>query len=134
MNGLNLCKNCRTDGKWLPTSISRLETYLGKFIASGQGVSNVVGLRKNMAYNIQYLQFQRQLLSELDVTQVIITQVWKMHIIVGTSIVEALLYFLITSKNEHKTTQWKQIGWASSTLKRNTVEGTVENMFWCFES
>lgn len=110
----NLCNNCRTEGKWLPTSIPRLEAYLGKFMAAGLGVPNVVGLRKNLAYNIQYLQFQRQMLSELDVTQVILTQVWKMHIIVGTSIVEALLYFLITSKNEQKVTEWKEIGASSS--------------------
>lgn len=102
-----ICQECQRDGKWYPTSISNLETYLGKFIKAGAGVPNVVGLRKNIAYNIQYLQFQSQLLDEFDVTQVILTQTWKMQIIVGTSIIESLLYYLLTSKNLHKTTQWE---------------------------
>ena len=125
-----ICQDCRRDGKWYPTSISNLDTYLSKFIRAGVGVPNVVGLRKNIAYNIQYLQFQSQLLSEFDVTQVILTQTWKMQIIVGTSIIEALLYYLLTSQKLHKTTQWEQI---CSTSNEATIEGNkhkVENVIY----
>lgn len=105
-----LCKKCSSDGKWLPISVSDLENYLKKFIQPDKGFPNVVGLRKNIAYNIQYLQFQEQVLTEFDVTGVILTQVWKMHIIVGTSIIEALLYYLLISKGLQNTTEWEQVG------------------------
>ena len=124
-----ICQECKNDGKWLPAPISTLETYLGKFIKAKSGVPNVVGLRKNIAYNMQYLQFQWQLLGEFKLTSVICTQTWKIFIIVGTSIIEALLYYLITSKELHKTTEWQEIGSTSNELKidgeRHKIENTV---------
>ena len=125
-----ICQECASDGKWLPSSVSSLESYLGKFIKSGEGVPNVVGLRKNIAYNLQYLQFQKQVLVEFNVTQVILTQVWKMHIIVGTSIVEALLYYLLTSKGLHKTTEWEQVASTSNETNIDGVKHKIENVVY----
>ena len=125
-----ICQECSSDGKWLPNSVSSLEDYLGKFIKAGEGVPNIVGLRKNIAYNLQYLQFQKQVLIEFNVTQVILTQVWKMHIIVGTSIVEALLYYLLTSKGFQKTTEWEQV---ASTSNETNIDGSkhkIENVVY----
>lgn len=122
-----ICQECDSDGKWLPTSIQKLEAYLGKFIKAKSGVPNVVGLRKNIAYNLQYLQFQWQVLGEFNLTSVICTQTWKIYIIVGTSIVEALLYYLLTSKGLQKTTEWEQIGSTSNELNVNGEKHRIEN-------
>ena len=120
-----ICQTCQSDGKWLPTSVLNLENYLAKFIKSGEGVPNVSGLRKNIAYNLQYLQFQRQVLQEFNVTQVILTQVWKIHIVVGTGIVEALLYYLLASKGLHKTTEWEQV---ASTSNETKIDGSIHRI------
>ena len=125
-----ICQQCPSDGKWLPTSIARLEAYLAKFIQTEAGVPNAVALRKNVAYNLQYLQFQKQVLIEFNVTQVILTQVWKIHIIVGTSIVEALLYYLLTSKGMHKTTEWEQVGNTSNETNIDGVKHKIENIIY----
>ena len=125
-----ICQECSDDGKWLPSSILSLENYLGKFIKSGKGVPNIVGLRKNIAYNLQYLQFQKQALIEFNVTQVILTQVWKMHIIVGTSIVEALLYYLLTSKGLQKTTDWEQVANTSNETNIDGAKHKIENVVY----
>lgn len=125
-----ICKECPSDGKWLPSSVSSLEKFLSKFIEAGNGVPNVVGLRKNIAYNLQYLQFQKQVLIEFDVTQVILTQVWKVHIIVGTSIVEAILYYLLTSKGLQKTTKWEQVGGTSNETNINGDKHRIENVIF----
>ena len=125
-----ICQECSDDGKWLPSSVFSLENYLGKFIKSGKGVPNVVGLRKNIAYNLQYLQFQKQALVEFNVTQVILTQVWKMHIIVGTSIVEALLYYLLTSKGLQKTTEWEQVANTSNETNIDGAKHKIENVVY----
>lgn len=126
-----ICQECLSDGKWLPSSIYNLERFLGKFIKAGRGVPNVLGLRKNIAYNLQFLQFlqfQSQLLNEFKVTQVIHTQTWKIYIIVGTSIVEALLYYLLTSKGLHKTTEWEQIGNTSNEVNIDSCKHRIENI------
>ena len=80
----NICTKCNPNERWFPTPISKFELYLMKFFKSGVDVPNITGIRKNIAYNLQYLQFQVQLLSEFKVTQVILTQTWKVFIIVGT--------------------------------------------------
>lgn len=126
-----ICKHCRKNGKWFPTPVAELETYLNKFIKEDVGVANTTALRKNIAYNIQYLQFQSQVLFEFDVTSVIWTQTLKMQIIVGTSIVEALFYYLLTSKKMCKTTLWKKI--TSINSKEVKIEGgkyRIENVIF----
>ncbi|MEQ8409554.1 MAG: hypothetical protein RKH07_14895 [Gammaproteobacteria bacterium] len=125
-----LCQQCSSEGKWLPTPIGAFEEFLSKFIAAGRGVPNVVALRKNIAYNLQYLQFQKQVLLECGVTQVITTQVWKVHIIVGTSIIEALLYYLLTSTGLHKTQKWEEVGKSSSENKFEGKDFRIENTYF----
>lgn len=125
-----ICRECKNDGKWLPTSIPSLETYLSKFIKANSGVPNVVGLKKNIAYNLQYLQFQWQVLDEFKLTSVICTQTWKIFIVVGTSIVEALLYYLLTSKGLQKTTEWEQIGSTGNELDIDGEKHKIENVLY----
>jgi hypothetical protein len=125
-----ICQECSSEGKWLPTSISRLESYLGKFIKTDMGIPNSVGLRKNIAYNLQYLQFQIQELKEFNLTSVLQTQIWKVFIIVGTSIIEALLYYLLVSKGFHKITEWEQIGSTSNEVNLNGAQHKIENIIY----
>lgn len=106
------------------------ESYLSRFIKAGSGVENIVGLKKNLAYNLQYLQFQRQVLHEFEVTQVILTQTWKINIIVGTSIIEAFLYYLIVSKNLQKTNKWEKVGSTSNETNMQGEKVRIENIIF----
>lgn len=125
-----ICRECDSDGVWLPTSIAKLETYLGKFIQANNGVPNVVGLRKNIAYNLQYLEYQYQVLGEFNLTSVIHTQTWKMFIIVGTSIVEAILHYLINSKGFGKTSEWEKIGSTGNEINLDGTKHKLENIVY----
>lgn len=125
-----ICTNCTSDERWLPTPISIYEEYLIKYIKAGNGVQNIRAIRKNIAYNLQYLEFQIQLLNEFNVTQVILTQTWKVFIIIGTGIIEAILYYLLTSKKLAKSTNWLEI---ASTGNEVNVEGKqyrIENVIY----
>ena len=102
-----VCNNSSEDGKWLPTPISALDAYLQKFIPKGATIPNTCTLRKNIAYNLQYLQYLDQTLNEFKLTSVLVTQNWKVFIIAGTGIVEALLYYLLFSKGMYKETEWE---------------------------
>ena len=52
-------------GTWYPVSINKLETYLGKYIEQGHGYVHVSQLKKDLAYNLQYLQFQDRVVQDI---------------------------------------------------------------------
>lgn len=114
-----ICIKCQNSEQWLPTPINDLDTYLSKFFKNNNGVLHVSAIRKNIAYNIQHLQFQSQLLSEFKITQVILTQNWKVYIIVGISIIECILYYLLKSKSLHTVTEWEHISKTSNYININ---------------
>jgi hypothetical protein len=126
-----ICLKCAEDGRWLPTPVSTLDSYLHKFIPKGASVPNTRALRKNVAYNLQYLQYLDQSLSEFTLTSVIVTQTWKVFIIVGTGIIEALLYYLLYSNNLHREIEWELR--ASKSTNEFRLDGRmhkIENSLW----
>lgn len=102
-----ICTTCSGGKKWLPTPISTLETYLGRALNS-RCVRHTHAIKKNIAYNLQYLQFQHQLLTEFCITSVLRTQTWKTIIIIGTGILEAIGYYLVNSNGLQKLTEWTE--------------------------
>lgn len=102
-----LVKKNEPDAAWYPVSISRLDNLLGKVITSGYGYPHTYALRRNIAYNLQHIEFLDKCLSDLKLSSVLITQTWKSIITVGCGIIESLLYFLIVKKNLHPTDWWE---------------------------
>ncbi|MBW2096559.1 MAG: hypothetical protein JRI80_16935 [Deltaproteobacteria bacterium] len=93
--------------RWYPAPINKLESFLQKAIFRGTGFVHVYALRKNLAYNLQYIEYLDKSLSEIKLSSVITTQTYKMFIIVGCGIIESLLtYFLIKSGN-YSTKIWQ---------------------------
>jgi hypothetical protein len=124
-----ICQKCSDTGKWYPLSVSKLESYLNKLI-NDNNIDNSTAIRKNIAYNLQYLEFQAQMLSEFKVSSVIMTQTWKMYIIIGTSIIEALLYVILHKNEIQKTNEWKEIKRTSSTIKLLNKPHKIENVIY----
>lgn len=95
--------------KWCPVPVRNLEGLLEKLIVRGSGFSNVYALRKNIAYNLQYLEFLDRCLSDVKLTEAIRTQIIKNFICVGCAIVESLLEFLLIRAGVYKRTEWSSI-------------------------
>lgn len=94
-------------GNWLPISVDKLDEFLASALKGDPSYPNAAGLRRNLAYNLQYLEYMEQTLNDLKLTSVLLTQTWKAVIIVGCGVVECLLhYFLITTMN-HSETDWR---------------------------
>jgi len=91
---------------WYPRPIERLETILFKVLHPDRGYVNVAALRKNIAYNLQYIEFQDKVLQEIKLSSVITTQTIKTIILVGCGIIESLLHFLLIVNGKHTTTEW----------------------------
>lgn len=95
-------------GPWYPTSIHRLETYLGKLIEQGHGYVHVHQLKKDLAYNLQYIEFQNRVIQDIKLSSVLWTQSIKTIVLVGCSIVESILHFLILKKGLYTSVEWEE--------------------------
>ena len=94
---------------WNPRSVDSLDSLLGNVIHRGCGFVNVYALRRNIAYNLQYLEFLETLFREVSMTSVVWKQNVKSFIIVGSGIVESLLTFLLIRVDEYQTTEWELV-------------------------
>jgi len=122
-----ICNNCCPNDRWHPNSIATYENYLSKSFETGNNVLYIKEIKKNIAYNLQYLEFQNQLLLEFRLTDVIITQIYKNFIITGISIVEVILYYLLKSRNMYKIKKWSRIGKNSGYMEISKKKFKVEN-------
>lgn len=110
-------------GNWLPTSVNKYDDLLSNNIVSGRGYGNVYALRRNIAYNLQHIEFLDQSLVDLKLTGVLITQTWKTGIIVGCGIIESVLHYLIVTSGNQSTTDWETKQEFTGATK--TLEGKV---------
>lgn len=92
---------------WYPVAIHQYETLLENVICRGRGYTHVYALRKNIAYNLQYLEFLYRSLEDLKLSSVIEKQIWKNFIITGCGVIESILHFLLIAKKQQKTTVWE---------------------------
>lgn len=107
---VKLVKNNETERKWLATPIVELDLFLAPLIHSCPSYNKPYALRKNLAYNIQYLQFQHRIIKDIKMSSVIYTQAVKNFILTGAGIAESLLYFVLIKNGLHKTTEWQETG------------------------
>ncbi len=105
MTEARLCKFC-SDQKWYPTSVDWYVNYFSRLISKGE---KTYELKKNLAYNMQYLRYLTETLEQLNLSSVLITQTYKIFIITGIGIIECILYYLIVSHELHKQTVWEKI-------------------------
>lgn len=103
-----LIKNSEPHRAWYPTPINKLDAFLGKTIVSTPNFPHVYALRKNIAYNLQYLQFQHRVILDIKMSSVLWTQSIKSFITFGSSIIESVLHYLLIKEGKHSTTIWEE--------------------------
>jgi hypothetical protein len=107
-NMTGLIKKNEEGSGWYPVSIAKLEGLLESAIYSGRGYEHSYALRKNLAYNLQYIQFQDRVLQDIKLSSVLYTQTVKTIVLVGCGIIESVLHFMLIVNNSHSTTEWKE--------------------------
>jgi hypothetical protein len=105
---VKLTRTDESESTWYPVSISRLDTYLAKYIESNSSYKHAYRLKKDLSYNLQYLQFQDRILTDIKLSSVLYTQTIKTIILVSCSIVESILHYSLILKGVHAETEWKQ--------------------------
>ncbi len=98
----NLVKTDEAGDKWLPISIDKLKPSLERTIvsrgSSGGYYDTPYALRSDIAYNLQYIEFLHKVLSDIKLTSLLENQTWKSIILRGSSVMEALLHYLLVNK------------------------------------
>lgn len=99
------CEGTGSSHRWYPSRIDDLNRLLESKIV-GQEFYNI---RKNISYNIQHLQFIDETIKSLNISSVILTQNFKIFVIIGTSIVECIFFHMLKTANDYKKNEWKVI-------------------------
>ncbi len=102
-----LTRKTDSEATWYPTAIHEYDRLLQKVIYGGRGYSHPYALRKNIAYNLQYIEFLHRCLADLKISGVIEKQIFKNVIIVGCGIIESLVHFLLIAKRHYKQIEWE---------------------------
>lgn len=112
-------KQVKTSDRWYPQSVN---CY--KFAINVLGdIDECKRLRSNFAYSMQYIEYIEKQLSELTLSDVIITMLYKSYIITSMSIIESLFVNLLHRTNNWNTTIWEEF----SNIKANPKKiGSVD--------
>ena len=126
-----LCKTCGENDRWLPVPVDTHRTFLGKLIVPTAAVPHADGLKSNLAYNLQYLEYIDFTLQDLRLTSVLWTISVKNFLIVGTSVIEALLYYVLRAKGLHRKNHWQLLRKVvTNEFAVNTDTCKIENHFF----
>jgi hypothetical protein len=91
--------------KFQPTLVSDLEKLLERLITEEGDYPWHYEIKKNIAYNMQYLEYLAHTLSDespIQLTDVVKKLTIRSFIITGMGIVEGLLYYILRKRNLHK--------------------------------
>jgi hypothetical protein len=89
--------------RWHPIDICVFNTLLVNGLLKNMEAT----LRKNISYNLQYLEYIQFQLKELKLPNVVVTMLFKSFIITGVSIIEAIFYHLLKSNGLWNQKEWE---------------------------
>lgn len=109
---LSICRTCSgqlPENKWLPKSIA---SYRNEILAqyNGEPIDHenpLYPVFSNIAYNLQYLEYQNKCFEELYLTSVIRAQNVKMFLLTVSQIIECLLYVRLVEAGIDKNDIWE---------------------------
>ncbi len=104
---MELTKKSDSTAPWYPTPVVNIDALLEKTIYRGTGFVHVYALRRNLAYNLQFLEFLDRCLQDIKLSTALTKQIYKIFIVVGCSVMESLLAYLLIKSGNHKMTQWE---------------------------
>ena len=98
-----------TKDSWYPNNIPELEAFLEQLIQPLPQInsSRAKGIRKNLAYSLQYLEFLEQCNRDLRLSSVLESQNYKTFVITGCSVVEAIFYYVLVKEQKAAMTDWE---------------------------
>ena len=101
----SLIEEFKYKNRWYPQPIYKYKDNL-KIISNSSDNERIIC---NYAYNMQYIEFLEKELSDLKLSTVILTMLYKTYIITAMGIIESLFSYLLKEKGYWKTSCWEEI-------------------------
>jgi hypothetical protein len=96
------------EGFYCPTGVDFIHSLLRQGIKKENSVlSHGYAFVRNIAYNLQYLEYLNYVLSETELHVTVRTLTQKTFVITGMSIVEAILWFVLKSSGQQRKDAWE---------------------------
>ena len=96
------------EGFYCPAGIDAIHSLLRQGIKKENSVlSHGYAYVRNVAYNLQYLEYLNYVLSETELHVTVQTLTQKTFVITGMSIVEAILWFVLKSSGQQRKDAWE---------------------------
>lgn len=114
-------KNVKYKDRWKPITISQIELEFKNGILKDMPIA----IRKNITYNLQYLEYLTFQFKELELNSAIYMSLIKNYIIIGSSIIEAIFYWIVKSNNLYNTSDLELVYTTSSNPKKHNGEQFV---------
>ncbi|PRQ63258.1 hypothetical protein BWR16_06085 [Vibrio sp. V01_P9A10T6] len=105
---MEIKKKSESGTPWYPVSIERLDGLLSNAICTNDAYEHTYALRRNIAYNLQYIEFQLKVIEDIKLSSVLYTQTVKSILLVGCSVIESILHYVLIVNGVHSTTEWKE--------------------------
>ncbi len=112
-------KESPSQSRWYPYLITTYDDLLENYIEDLE----YRDLRKNISYNMQYLEYLHQVNIELSLSEVIIGQNYKSFIIFSVSVIECILHYWISKNNLQITKEWEKI--FEKKIESGKIRGTI---------
>jgi hypothetical protein len=94
---------------WYPQPITTLESHLKVLIKKGTLFPDekISPLTKNLAYNLQYIEFLDRLMKDVNLSSVLWTQNVKTFVVNSAAVIEGVFQYIVVSKGYASTTIWQ---------------------------
>jgi hypothetical protein len=102
---------------WDVKDVVKYEIFFDTGIKKNKQFHRTYELVKNLSYNLQYLEFISKVLKR-ETHSVIRLELIKTFVITGMSVIELILYYVLKSKNFHKTEPFEEIALMNSNEKK----------------
>lgn len=122
-----LIKKNEASRRWYPQSV---EAYKSG-IKISYNTSENKRLSSNFAYNMQYIEYIEKQLDELNLSNVLITMLYKSYIVTGMGIIEMLFVYLLKKTGFWNRTEWEECATYVSNIKDdNGIVTKVESKLY----
>lgn len=98
----------QAEGFYCPTGVDAIHTFLRRGIPKeGNVLAHGYAFVRNIAYNLQYLEYLNYALYETDLHVTVRTLTQKTFVITGMSVIEAILWFVLKKSGNQRGEEWE---------------------------
>ena len=98
------------DGFWCPTAVDVIHGYVNRAIPRDDPVlADAYAYKRNIAYNMQYLQFLNWTLTETKLHSTVYALTVKTFIITSISVIESVLWYVIKKNGVQPKREWELV-------------------------